>query len=142
MARNQRLVVAQHHCRVAAVSCLDLPHGFGRQVFEKHSSVNLRLNDVVIYFVAQVGMRAKETGAFHGWATSQSRSDHRSCSQLPTAVSGSRNSLTLPPPALESYRSGAPQAKIQLTNSRARHSCSAARPLYAPGFDIFQGANG
>jgi len=50
--------------------------------------------------------------------------------------------LTLPPPALESYRSGAPQAKIQLTNSRARHSCSAARPLYAPGFDIFQGANG
>lgn len=60
MSRNQSRTPVQKHRRVAVVLRLDLQHSGRREVFEEDPSFNLRLDDIVIHFVAEIGMRREQ----------------------------------------------------------------------------------
>src|ERR1700730_13922128 len=62
MAPNPGLAPATMHDCVPAVLGLDLQHGPGRKVVEKCSAFNLRLHDVAIHLIVEIGMTAKQLG--------------------------------------------------------------------------------
>jgi hypothetical protein len=57
------LAATSVHHRVPAVLGLDLKHGPGREVFEKRAAFDLRLDDVAIHFIVEIGMTTKELRA-------------------------------------------------------------------------------
>jgi len=57
MSRNERRAILLKDSRVTVMLGLDLQHGRGRQVAQEDAPFNLRLHDVVIHFIAEVGMR-------------------------------------------------------------------------------------
>lgn len=48
--------VVQKHCGVAVVLGLDLQHGRGWEVFKEDTAFNVGLDNLVIHFIAEVGM--------------------------------------------------------------------------------------
>ena len=57
MSRDQNGTVIQKHRSVAMMLCLDLQDGRRRQVGEKHTTLNLRLDNLMVDLIAEVGMR-------------------------------------------------------------------------------------
>jgi hypothetical protein len=51
------------HHRVPAVLGLDLQHRTGGKVFEKCAAFDLRLHDVAVHTIVEIGVTAKELGA-------------------------------------------------------------------------------
>lgn len=60
MPRNQRGAAALKHRRVAVILRSNLQHGLRRQVAEENPAFNLRLDNMVIYLVTEVGMRREQ----------------------------------------------------------------------------------
>ena len=63
MTPNPGLAPTAVHHRVPAVLGLDLQHGPGREVLEKRAAFDLRLDDVAIHFIVEIGMTTKELRA-------------------------------------------------------------------------------
>ena len=63
MAPNPGLALTTMHDRVPAVLSLDLQHGLGGKIVEKCSAFNLRLHDVAIHLIVEIGMAAKQLRA-------------------------------------------------------------------------------
>jgi len=59
MSREQRRTLTQKECRVEVVLGANVQHGVWRQALQKDASLNLRLDDIPIHLVAEVGMRRK-----------------------------------------------------------------------------------
>jgi hypothetical protein len=63
MTPYPRLAATAVHDGVPAVLGLDLEHGTSREVFEKCSAFDLRLDDVAIHFIVEIRMTTKELRA-------------------------------------------------------------------------------
>jgi len=50
------LALATSHDRVPTVLGLDLQNTFRREIAQKDAAIDFRLNDVVVHFIAQIGM--------------------------------------------------------------------------------------
>ena len=60
MSGEQSLATVQEYGRIAVVHCLDLQHRAWRHIIEKHASLDFGLDDVAIYFIAEVGVRSED----------------------------------------------------------------------------------
>src|SRR5579883_663150 len=56
MAGKHSQILAEHDRGVAVISGLNLEHGRGGKIFQENAAFDLRLNDVAIYFVAEIGV--------------------------------------------------------------------------------------
>ena len=65
MAGKKRLASPQQNSRVAMVQSLNLQDGRWRKVVEKDAAFDFRADDAAVYFVGQVGVRAKHTDDRH-----------------------------------------------------------------------------
>jgi hypothetical protein len=59
MAGDKGLVITEHDGGVAVVLSIDLQDSPGREPFEEHAALDLRLNNIVIYGVAKVRVRSE-----------------------------------------------------------------------------------
>jgi hypothetical protein len=59
MAGDERLVVTDHDRGVAVMLSIDLKDGPGRKLFEEHTALDFRLDDVAIYGVAKIRVRSE-----------------------------------------------------------------------------------
>jgi len=59
MSPDQRLVVTQKYRRVTVMLCVDLENRSGLQVAQEYPTFNLRLDNIVVHFIAQVGVRVE-----------------------------------------------------------------------------------
>jgi hypothetical protein len=59
MSRDERFVVTQKDYQVTVMLGLNLEHSRGRQIVKRDAPFNFRLRNVVIHFIAEVGMRAE-----------------------------------------------------------------------------------
>ncbi len=62
MSRNQRHISNQKEYLVAGVAGSDLEPGTWMQVLEPHPALDLRLHDIPVYLIAEVGMWLKQAG--------------------------------------------------------------------------------
>jgi hypothetical protein len=59
MSGDERVVVTQQDNHVTVVLSLNLQHRRGWQVAKEYAPFNLRLHDVLIHFIAEVGMTSE-----------------------------------------------------------------------------------
>jgi hypothetical protein len=60
MPGNQHRVLGHRYRRVIAVLRLNLQHGSRWKVCEEYSPFNLRLNDLAVHCIAEIGMRCEQ----------------------------------------------------------------------------------
>jgi len=56
MAGEQGQIFIQHNGGVAMILGLNFEHGRGGKIFQENAAFHIRLNDVAIYFVAEIGV--------------------------------------------------------------------------------------
>ena len=56
MAGKQGQIFIQHDGGVAMILGLNFEHGRGGKIFQENAAFHFRLNDVAIYFVAEIGV--------------------------------------------------------------------------------------
>ena len=60
MPPDQRLIVSEKQCRVAMMLCLDLQNRAWFEVAQKYAALDLRLHNVPVDVIAQVGVRLEQ----------------------------------------------------------------------------------